>query len=129
MFENCSELKPALDILLQRPDKLVLATGELWPSKRILSEEEGKTVPGEAQMEGVEHLGQYVFEMTNAKVQQLRAEQGLVGDAPLQITSAEAMEVIEEESGEMEYEHEDAFEEEEEGDDEEKPEGDNIENE
>lgn len=131
MFENCTELKPAFDILLQRPDKLVLATGELWPSKRILSEEEGKAVPGEAQMEGVEHLGQYVFEMTNAKVQQSRAEQGLVGDAPLQITSGEAMEVIEEESGEMEYEHEDAFEEEEEeeGDDEEKPEGDNVQNE
>ncbi len=28
-------------------------------------------------MEGVEHLGQYVYEMTNAKVQQLRAERGL----------------------------------------------------
>lgn len=28
-------------------------------------------------MESVEHLGQYVFEMTNAKVQQLRAEKGL----------------------------------------------------
>jgi hypothetical protein len=62
-------------------------------------------------------------------VQQLRAEQGLVGDAPLQITSGEAMEVIEEESGEMEYEHEDAFEDEEDGDDDEKPEGENVENE
>jgi len=28
-------------------------------------------------MEGVEHLGQYVFEMTNAKVEALRAERGL----------------------------------------------------
>jgi len=113
VFENCLELKPAFDILLQRPDKLILSTGELYPSKRILSEE-NETVRGEAQMEGVEHLGQYVFEMTNAKVQQLRAEQGLVGEAPLQITSGEAMEVIEEEGGEMEYEHEEGFEDEEE---------------
>lgn len=28
-------------------------------------------------MESVEHLGQYVYEMTNAKVQQMRAERGL----------------------------------------------------
>jgi len=70
-------------------------------------------------MEGVEHLGQYVFEMTHAKVQQLRAEQGLVGDAPLQITSGEVMEAIEEEDGEMEYEHEDGYEDEEGEDDDE----------
>jgi len=52
-------------------------TGELWPSARILKDEENKKVPGESQMENVEHLGQYVYEMTNAKVQQLRAERGL----------------------------------------------------
>lgn len=34
-------------------------------------------------MEGVEHLGQYVYEMTNAKVKQLRAERGLPEDAEL----------------------------------------------
>lgn len=55
----------------------MLATGELWPSKRVLADEVGAPVPGETPMEGVEHLGQYVFEMTNAKVQQLRAERGL----------------------------------------------------
>jgi intron-binding protein aquarius len=53
----------------------MLVTGELWPSQRVLKEEEGKGVPGESQMENLEHLGQYV--MTNAKVQQLRAERGL----------------------------------------------------
>ena len=31
-------------------------------------------------MENVEHLGQYVYEMTNAKVQLLRSEQGLPED-------------------------------------------------
>lgn len=77
VFESCFELRQAFDIMLQRPDKLMLVTGELWPSKRLLKEEEDAVVAGETPMEGVEHLGQYVFEMTNAKVQQLRAERGL----------------------------------------------------
>lgn len=83
VFENCFELKQAFDILLQRPDKLQLVTGELWPSKRILADEEGSEVPGQTQMESVEHLGQYVYEMTNAKVAQLRAERGLPEGEPL----------------------------------------------
>jgi intron-binding protein aquarius len=66
----------------------MLVAGELWPSNRTLKEEEeGEAVPGETQMESVEHLGQYVYEMTNSKVQQLRAERGLpdaeLVDAPL----------------------------------------------
>ncbi|KAI0128501.1 intron-binding protein aquarius [Xylariales sp. AK1849] len=77
VFESCYELKPAFELLLQRPDKLALATGELWPSERLQAEEDGVEVKGEAVMEGVEHLGQYVFEMTNAKVRQLREERGL----------------------------------------------------
>jgi intron-binding protein aquarius len=59
---------------------LTLVTGELWPSQRVLKDEEGADIPGELaefQMENVEHLGQYVYEMTQAKVQQLRAEKGL----------------------------------------------------
>lgn len=81
VFESCFELRQAFDILLQRPDKLMLVTGELWPSQRVLKDEEGADVPNEElaefQMENVEHLGQYVYEMTQAKVQQLRAEKGL----------------------------------------------------
>lgn len=77
VFQSCFELKQAFDILFQRPTKLQLVTGEMFPSQRILAEEEGRLVPGETQMEGVEHLGQYVYEMTNSKVQQLRAERGL----------------------------------------------------
>jgi intron-binding protein aquarius len=62
----------------------MLVTGELWPSKRIIAEEEGKkALSGETIMEGVEHLGQYVYEMTNAKVKQLRTERGLPEDAEL----------------------------------------------
>lgn len=49
----------------------------MWPSSRILVDEEGKTAPNEAVMEGVEHLGQFVYQMTVSKVKQLRAEQGL----------------------------------------------------
>ena len=78
IFETCYELREAFEILLNRPDKLQLVTGELFPSQRLLGDEEGiEEVPGQAQMENVEHLGKYVFDMTNSKVQQLRAERGL----------------------------------------------------
>lgn len=75
VFEACPELRPAFDLLLQRPDKLMLVTGELWPAEREFSEGDG-AVEGEVPMEGVEHLGQYVFEMTNTKMKQLQAESG-----------------------------------------------------
>ncbi len=63
-------------MLFRRPDKLTLVTGELWPSQRLIKKEEGteeeEEVPGQAIMEGVEHLGQYVFEMTQARVAQMK---------------------------------------------------------
>lgn len=84
VFESCFELRQAFNILLQRPDSLMLVTGELWPSKRLINEEEeGRVVNGETVMEGVEHLGQYVYEMTNAKVKQLREQRGIPEDAEL----------------------------------------------
>lgn len=77
VFEACPELRPTFDKLLQRSDKLMLVTGELWPAERMLAEEDPNSpVKGEVAMENVEHLGQYVFEMTNTKVKQLREEQG-----------------------------------------------------
>ncbi|KAJ5108835.1 CWF11 family [Penicillium angulare] len=63
VFEGCYELKPAFDRLLQRPDKLMLAPGEMFPTTRALDADVEGTP-----MEGLEHLGQYVFEMTQAKV-------------------------------------------------------------
>ncbi|KAH7041014.1 uncharacterized protein B0I36DRAFT_260520 [Microdochium trichocladiopsis] len=90
IFEACYELRPAFDLLLQRPDKLALVTGEMFPTQRphapledaASSSSSDAVVPAstaaEAVMEGIEHLGQYVFEMTNAKVKQLRAERGLL---------------------------------------------------
>lgn len=92
IFDACPELRPAFDILLQRPDKLGLVTGELWPSQRVVTDEDGKeTVQGEVTMESVEHLGQYVFEMTRTKVQQL------------QDGEAETSAGLEEENGENGY--------------------------
>lgn len=78
IFEGCYELRQAFELLLQRPDKLSLVTGELWPSQRKLPDDINEIVPGEVVMEGVEHLGQYVFEMTQTKMEQLRAERGLL---------------------------------------------------
>ena len=50
-------------MLTQRPDKLMLVSNEMFPSSRSLEAE----VPATS-MEGIEHLGQYVFEMTQAKL-------------------------------------------------------------
>lgn len=69
VFEACHELRPAFDCLFERPDKLKLVVGETFPTARAVSEESVE----EAEMDGVEHLGQYVFEMTQAKVTALRA--------------------------------------------------------
>ncbi|TVY56134.1 Intron-binding protein aquarius [Lachnellula cervina] len=94
VFESCFELRQAFEILLQRPDKLQLVTGELFPCDRMLKEDD---VPGETQMENVEHLGQHVYNMTNSIVQQIRSERGLpVGELAIpNIGDAEEVEVEE----------------------------------
>lgn len=56
----------------------MLVTGELWPTERPSTEEDDGPVEGEVAMESVEHIGQYVFEMTNTRIKQLQAEQGLL---------------------------------------------------
>lgn len=68
VFETCYELREAFTRLFQRPNQLLLTTGEMFPASRGL-EDEVEAV----EMSGVEHLGQYVFEMTKAKVESLRA--------------------------------------------------------
>lgn len=80
VFEACTELRPAFDILLQRPDKLMLVTGELWPSKRAITEDDG-AVAGEVAMENVEHLGQYVKQM-HAEYAGSATIQAAVGEDP-----------------------------------------------
>lgn len=96
VFESCYELRDAFSLLLRRPDKLALVTGELWPSKRLLADEtdDTKKLEGEVVMEGVEHLGQWVFEMTKTKIAELRKEKGLSEEVPVEmpkeVVSAEA---------------------------------------
>ncbi|KAL4787560.1 P-loop containing nucleoside triphosphate hydrolase protein [Aspergillus varians] len=75
VFESCYELKPAFDLLLQRPDKLMLAPGEMFPTTRTLDDEVQGTP-----MEGVEHLGQYVFEMSQAKVKAMGEQDAVVDE-------------------------------------------------
>jgi intron-binding protein aquarius len=111
VFESCLELRQAFDILFKRPDKLMLVTGELWPSKRIIAEEgKKKSIPGETVMEGVEHLGQYVYEMTNSKIEQLRAERGLPAEVDILEPVEEQEEPDDEEDAEAEEDPTEGFE-------------------
>ncbi|KAL9122845.1 MAG: hypothetical protein Q9187_000602 [Circinaria calcarea] len=71
VFENCYELKEAFDRLLKRPDQLMLVPGEVFPASRDLNDEAKAT-----QMTSVEHLGQYVYEMTRAKITQISISNG-----------------------------------------------------
>jgi intron-binding protein aquarius len=88
LFETCYEFKPAMDILWQRPDKLVLTPGEMFPATRPLEDDVDAT-----EMHGVEHLGQYVFEMTQAKVKALGGQVTLAeGDNPAEEGYVEEME-------------------------------------
>ena len=84
VFEAVPELHAAFERLLQRPDTLRVVTGEMYPISRAIDDEAVEGV----EMTGVEHLGQYVFEMTKAKVDAIKKgekkmpppEQIIVGD-------------------------------------------------
>lgn len=96
VFENCYELRQAFELLLRRPDKLALVTGELWPAERPLADGLEKEVPGEAVMESVEHIGQYVFEMTSTRVKQMSGGEvvvatggGVVGEEVEEVVGGE----------------------------------------
>ncbi|KAG6002113.1 hypothetical protein E4U21_003439, partial [Claviceps maximensis] len=80
VFEACPELRPAFDVLLERPDKLMLVTGEMWPTERA-NAKDNSAIEGEVAMESVEHLGQYVFEMTKTKLTQLQVQGQDSGEA------------------------------------------------
>jgi intron-binding protein aquarius len=77
VFESVFELKPAFDVLLQRPDKLTLVTDEMFgETRRSVEQGEGEEEVQGAVMEDVEHLGKYVYEMTKAKVEAIKANGG-----------------------------------------------------
>ena len=67
VFETLPTTSRAFQLLLERPEKLMLTIDENFPTSRLLTEDAEGT-----EMEGVEHLGQYVFEMTQAKVEMLK---------------------------------------------------------
>jgi intron-binding protein aquarius len=71
VFTSTPDLGTAFSSLLSRPAALTLSTGEMFPTQRNV-EEQGNI----AEMEGVEHLGQYVFEMTKAKVEAIKRGEG-----------------------------------------------------
>ncbi|KAI9886915.1 MAG: hypothetical protein M1823_001284 [Watsoniomyces obsoletus] len=69
VLESCHEYDEGFKLLFERPDRLELTTGEMYSScSRNLDDEVGTST-----MEGVEHLGQYVYEMTQAKIAALKA--------------------------------------------------------
>jgi len=112
VFESCYELQEAFNIIFKRPDKLVLVPGEMWPAQReILATGENTSeqiVEGETIMESVEHLGQYVYEITNAKVESLRSQRVAI-TMEAATTSEDVMMAGEEAYGEA-YEDEDNIE-------------------
>ena len=67
VFQSSPELLRAFALPLERPEKLMLTPGEMFPTSRLLDDKVDET-----EMVGVEHLGQYVFEMTQAKVNMLK---------------------------------------------------------
>jgi len=94
VFESNLELREAFGLLLERSDKLRLTTGEMWPAERGVTDEIEAT-----EMDGVEHLGQYVFQMTQAKVKALQEGGGVL---PPPATTTKRVEDDEEEEEEEE---------------------------
>jgi intron-binding protein aquarius len=115
VFEACHELREAFKLLLERPDKLTLVTGEMHPSERVLADEAASAtaVPGETIMDNVEHLGLFVFQMTNERMDRLREEQSLptrsskplstLAEEPVQEALPQESAEEEEEEGEEEH--------------------------
>ncbi|KAI4148346.1 MAG: hypothetical protein LQ341_001615 [Variospora aurantia] len=71
VFETCYELREAFVKLFEKPNQLLLTPGEIFPANRMLEDEVEGT-----EMAGVVHLGQYVFEMTKAKIESLKVGGG-----------------------------------------------------
>lgn len=98
VFESSLELREAFSPLFERGTNLELVLNEMYPSERAVDEEVKKD--DMAPMEGVEHLGQYVFQMTEAKVEALKKGGGAL--PPAVSTSKGRMEDEDEEEDEEE---------------------------
>jgi intron-binding protein aquarius len=91
VFESCYEIQDAFHLLFERPTKLQVVSGEMFPTQRLIDDEVESV-----EMTGVEHLGQYVFEMTGAKVKALKEGGGVLPMAPVE---EEEMDEDEDEGG------------------------------
>lgn len=101
VFDSSLELREAFAPLFQRSGKLELVANEMFPTSRAVFAEVAKDAS--TVMEGVEHLGQYVYEMTQAKVKALKAGGGML---PPPATNEGAGRAYEEDDEEEEEENE-----------------------
>ena len=98
VFESSLELRQAFEALFARSNTLALVPGEMFPATRAVEDEVEAT-----EMQGVEHLGQYVFEMTKAKVEDMKR-----GGQSLPAAEQEVRGRVEGEDEEEEEEEDDA---------------------
>ncbi|KAH8732535.1 P-loop containing nucleoside triphosphate hydrolase protein [Phaeosphaeriaceae sp. PMI808] len=98
VFESVFELKPAFDILFQRPNALSLVTDEMYGETSRLADAE--EIEGEAVMEGVEHLGKYVYDMQNAKFEALKANEGQLPTREISMRDAQDTAIDADDDGE-----------------------------
>lgn len=96
VFQSSPELLRAFELPLARPERLVLTADQQFPTRRQLDDEIEGT-----EMASVEHMGQYVFEMTKAKVDMLKHAHG---NLPLQDKTINGVgdHTVEEEDSELE---------------------------
>ena len=71
VFESSAELSRAFQLPFERPSSLMLTVNEMHPTQRVLDAEIEAT-----EIVGVEHLGQHVYNMTQAKVKMLKEGSG-----------------------------------------------------
>lgn len=80
LFQSCPEIQETWTKLIANGDKLELVSGEMWPTQRKvcdtlyeISDEQVDEVVESNTIEGVEHMGQYVFAM----IENALKEQGI----------------------------------------------------
>ncbi|KAL0096664.1 aquarius [Phycomyces blakesleeanus] len=84
LFENCYELRPVFEQLLNRPTKLCLEPRESYPAKRNIDQSVDKT-----EIENVEEMGKIVFKLSQEQLETLRAEQENVMQEDVEVDAME----------------------------------------
>lgn len=69
LLETEEDLKEITSRLCSNGDRLQLVTGEMYPTRRL-----GTHTVEPVIMEGVEHLGQYVFEMSRKMFEHIKRQ-------------------------------------------------------